>query len=138
MSRDASVTLDFGDGTYVFRLGIGQWRELQEKTGVGPMRLYQRVSGDAWEIDDIPQTIRVGLIGGGMEPVKAMKLAKTYAEDRPPLENILRAQAILLAGLAGAPAEDAPAEKKSEAPTDGNPSPTDASASPTSTDSAEQ
>lgn len=111
MSRDASVTLDWADGTYQFRLAIGQLRELQEKTGCGPLVLFKRVENGTWLVDDAPQILRLGLIGGGMPPVDALRLVRTYVEDRPPAENVLFAQAVLWAGLIGAPEEEA--QKKS-------------------------
>ena len=75
MSRNAEVTLAWGDGEYKFRLGIGEVRELQEKTSCGPYFLLGRVDGGQWFIDDLRETIRIGLIGGGLEPVKALALA---------------------------------------------------------------
>ena len=116
MSRDAGVTLTWGDGEYRFRLAIGQLRELQEKTDAGPLELFRRMEAGTWRIDDLIHTIRLGLIGGGMEPVPALRLTRTYAEDRPPLESVLYAQAILWASIAGAPDEDATTQKKSASP----------------------
>lgn len=138
MSRDASLLLDWADGTYTFRIAIGQWRELQEKTGVGPLELYRRVSTGAWRIDDLCQTIRLGLIGGGLAPAQALALSRSYVEQRPPLECVLTAEAVLLAGLMGSP-EEGRDQKKSDAasvPSE-SPSATDDSASPTSMASVE-
>ncbi len=105
MSRSADVTLDWGDGTYTFRLGLGQWRELQEKLGVGPPVLLRRLLEGAWLVDDAPQILRLGLIGGGLAPVEALRLVRTYAEERPPAENTQPALAVLIAALHGAPDE---------------------------------
>lgn len=111
MSRNASLTLDWADGSHVFRLAIGQMRELQEKTDCGPLTLFRRFEAGDWRVDDVAHVLRLGLIGGGMTPIDALRLTRTYVEDRPPLENVLHAQAVLWCGLAGAPDEDA--EKKS-------------------------
>lgn len=106
MSRDASIELDFGDGTYQFRLGWGELAKIQEACDAGPYVVFQRLSDSSWMLRDISEVIRWGLIGGGMKPTDALKLVRDYVEGRPPTECILFAQAILSAGLMGAPEED--------------------------------
>lgn len=107
MTRSASVTLPWADEDYVFRLAFGQLITLQEAVDCGPFALLQRLNDGTWKVQDITNVIRLGLIGGGMEPIKALKLVRAYVEDRPPYENLLMAQAILAAGVMGAPDEDA-------------------------------
>jgi hypothetical protein len=72
MSGDGSVTLQWGDGEYRFRLGIGEWRELQEKCNAGPPVLFRRLHNQEWMIDDIVHSLRLGLIGGGMDATRAL------------------------------------------------------------------
>lgn len=103
--RDARVTFDWADGTYTFRLAWGQLGELQEKCDAGPYVVLQRLHSGAWRIEDIANVIRLGLIGGGIEPAQALKLVRRYVEARPPMENLIPAQVILSAGLTGAPEE---------------------------------
>lgn len=103
--RDARVTFDWADGTYTFRLAWGQLGELQEKCDAGPYSVLQRLHSGSWRIEDIANVIRLGLIGGGMEPSPALKLTRAYVEARPPMENLIPAQVILSAGLTGAPEE---------------------------------
>ncbi len=103
--RDARVTFDWADGTYSFRLAWGQLEELQEKCDAGPYVVLQRLHSGAWRVEDITNIIRLGLIGGGMEPSPALKIARLYVEARPPMENLIPAQAILSAALMGAPEE---------------------------------
>lgn len=104
--RNANITEFLGDGMQDFRLGFGQLLELQEKTGVGPFKLYKRFMEDEWMIADIYETIRIGLIGGGLKPKEAYIMAKKYVMDQPPLDNLNLARMILIAGLHGAPDED--------------------------------
>lgn len=108
MSRDASVTITWADGDYKFRLGIGQIRELQEKCDAGPGHmagiLAQGMYGP-WRVDYIREPLRLGLIGGGMEPAKVVPLIKRYVDERPWAENIQPALAVLLASVVGVPDE---------------------------------
>lgn len=105
MSRNASVELDFGDATYAFRLAWAQLIELQERCDAGPYVVLNRLYNGQWKVEDISNVIRLGLIGGGMTPVDALKKVRAYVEERPPLENVLIAQAILAVALQGAPEE---------------------------------
>lgn len=111
MSRDASVTLTWADGDYTFRLAWGQLGELQDKCDAGPYVILQRLHNGTWKIQDIAETIRLGLIGGGKTPVDALKLVRSYVQDRPPMENLLTAQYILGAAIVGAPEEDTTKKK---------------------------
>lgn len=112
MARDASITLDWADGTYTFRLAWGDLARLQEATDAGPYVLLQRLNDGTWKLGDISAVIRCGLIGGGMEPAQALKKVRSYVEDRPPMENLLTAQAVLTTGLVGAPEEKLHAKHK--------------------------
>lgn len=103
--RDATVTFDWADGTYSFRLAWGQLAELQEKCDAGPYVVLQRLHSGEWRIEDISNIIRLGLIGGGMAPSPALKLTRAYVEARPPMESLIPAQVILSAALMGAPEE---------------------------------
>lgn len=105
MSRDGRIELDWADGTHSFRLGWGQLAELQEKTDAGPFVVLQRLHNGQWRVEDVSHVIRLGLIGGGMEPAKALAKVRAYVEARPPMENVLPAQAILSAAVIGAPDE---------------------------------
>jgi hypothetical protein len=108
MSRSANIALEWADGEYPFRLAIKQIEELQEKTDCGPYTLLQRISDGSWRLADMRETLRLGLIGGGMDPLKALGLVKRYVDDRPLLENIPHARAVLMAALMGAPDGEKP------------------------------
>lgn len=101
LMRVGSVRFDFGDGEHVFRLAIAQLRELQDKTGVGPATLFDRMASRAWRVDDLRETIRLGLIGGGMEPLEALALVRRYVDERPLLESVEPSFRILMAALVG-------------------------------------
>lgn len=105
-NRDASITLEWGGDERTFRLPWGQLIELQENLDAGPSYIMEQLWTGNWKVQYISQIIRLGLIGGGMDPSSAQKLVKNYVESRPPLENLSFAQGILAIALQGAPEED--------------------------------
>lgn len=107
MSGHGNVTFDWGDGTYTFRLGLKEVRELQEnpRINLGPLALFRRIENDQWLIDDLREVIRLGLIGGGVKPDKATKLIYRYFDDFPPIDHKIPAMTILSAFLIGDPAD---------------------------------
>lgn len=113
MSRDGSITLPFADGDYRFRLAWGELITLQEERGAGAYVVLDRLLNGLWHVQDISSVIRLGLIGGGIDSIRALKIVRTYVEARPPLEHLVYAQRILGAAIAGVPEEDV--GKKSEA-----------------------
>jgi hypothetical protein len=132
MSRNAQITEDFADGTYPFRLAIGELEELQEKTNAGPYTVLRRlVSGDFY-VADIRETIRLGLIGGGASAGEAMKLTRQYVDAFPLFHNTNLAVQILSAALQGVPDEQVGKSEAAEAETEANDL-TDASLSPDTT-----
>lgn len=92
MSLSNLRVLEFGDGEYAFALNGREVEELQKLCGSpdekGAYRphgfgvIFQRAALGAWFHSDIYQTIRLGLEGGGLDPVKARRIAEAYA--RPP------------------------------------------------------
>lgn len=112
MSRSARFTGVFGDGRHDFLLTIGGLEELQEKCDAGPEEIWSRVLSGGWRVADIREPIRIGLIGGGMDPIKALVLVERYASEgnlsplKPLVANIIGA------ALVGAPDEDAPPGKR--------------------------
>jgi hypothetical protein len=120
MSADGSIDLNWGGEMRRFRLALGELRELQEninlnrKTPIGPWSLYQMISrGDAWP-DELRAVIRLGLIGGGTRLELVPGLIKRYVEERPILESVPTAQAVLGTALLG-DQSDQVGKKKTEA-----------------------
>lgn len=106
MTRDASIgPIAWADGHYLFKMGWEQLALLQEATDCGPLYVLDRLAGRNARLEDISNTIRLGLIGGGVDPVKALNLVTAYVQSRPMLENIPLAYAVLAAGVQGAPDE---------------------------------
>lgn len=147
MSRSARITLDWADGSYPFALKIEHLAELQEKTGAGPWYMLwaleaavmasaiQGVPPKDMSISYVTETLRLGLIGGGMPAVEALKKVKSYAGPGHLSENIAPAYAVLAAALQGVE-EDAPGKAGAGEMTPPPNSLADGSGSPRSTASA--
>ena len=101
MSRHGAVDLDWADGTFTFRLGLGEIEELERKCDLGVFQIAARLSpeGRQARLGEIMETIRLGLIGGGLKPVDALSKVRRYVDERPIDENRDVAYAIILAGL---------------------------------------
>jgi hypothetical protein len=113
MSRSGKTPpLEWADGTYEFALAWGELSELQDACNAGPFVVLARLASSQWRIEDVATTIRLGLIGGGVQPAKALKLVKTYVEARPQdlVVNASFARGILETSIVGAP-EEAPGEQ---------------------------
>ncbi len=136
MSRDGSITLAWGDGEHRFRLAIGQLRELQEKCDAGPAEIVSRLSEGRWRVNDVRETIRLGLVGGGLAPATAHALTVRYVDERPWLESVQPAQAVLMAALVGVPDEPVGSSPGKEAAAEAASEATVASPSPPSTATA--
>lgn len=120
------TTLLWGDGEYVFELRLGEVRELQQKTGVGPYKLYERIRKHEWFIDDLRETLRLGLIGAGMENVRALDLIKNNFDSRAKAQQVVPCIAILAAFLVGEeeePLGKPKAEEGKKEQTESSPSP---------------
>jgi len=128
-SFDARVTIDWGDGEHVFRLAFAQLLELQEKTDAGPLELFQRIGGGRWRVMDLRETIRLGLIGGGMDPAKAIVLVRRYVEQRPLSESVPVALEILTAAIA-IPENESPGKAPAGEETGASPLPPSMDAAP--------
>lgn len=120
-----AIDLQFADGQYLFKLGLAQIRELQDKTNTGIGALYGRIlqgrMGDTLEeghpafamyhVDDVRETVRQGLIGGGggrvdgadvlVTSLRATELVERYLDPMPLSAQWNLAAAILFALVEG-------------------------------------
>ena len=83
MAMDGSVEFEWGSGMHKFRIGIDEARELQTKTGFGLERLMLRILSRDYAVDDLRETIRIGMIGGGASPGAAMNEIRIYFDKQP-------------------------------------------------------
>lgn len=101
MAAYGEVSLPWADGDYTFRLGFKQISSFEEKFNTSFLAYCSRLaSGDA-KFSELRETIRLGLIGGGQDPGKALSLVKEYVEERPPSESLALAIIIAQSGAFG-------------------------------------
>ena len=105
MSADGSVDLVFGGDERHFRLGIAELIALQEKRNGGPMEIVARLRFGAWRVEDVIETIRIGLLGGGMDAKAARELVEAFVRPPDVVSHVLTAQAVLMSALQGIPGE---------------------------------
>lgn len=94
---------DFGGRRRKFQLRIGEIGELEQACGAGLGAVYARVATMQWRLDDLRETIRLGLIGGGASPGEAHMLVRRYVDaDAAPKGGFLQLAAdILMACING-------------------------------------
>lgn len=108
-----SVEIEFGDGTYTFALPLKMVAELQDirKAPIG--LIYARVFRGEYYAEDLIETCRLGLIGGGqMNGARAKDMVDRYTDQWPMEVWLQHAMVILAACIVGYRPLDAGAEKK--------------------------
>lgn len=108
------ISLLWAGGENDFALGLGQLRALQTSCDAGPETLLKRMGSGDWRVDDIIETLRLGLVGGGMESKLATPLVMRLVEVHPWIEFRETAYRILGAALVGV--KDDPLGETSPAP----------------------
>lgn len=103
MSGDGKVRLNWRGGEHEFHLRLGEIRALQNTCDAGPGELHDRMVLGKWRVDEIRETVRLALIGGGMEPKDAQKLVELHVDVGPWTESALLARALLASFLTGVP-----------------------------------
>lgn len=113
---NGTVELEWGDGDQVFNIAkIKECLELEEKCGdCGIFEIFNRITEGKARLNDIRETIRLGLIGGGKTPVQALVLVKRYVDDRPLIESLPVARTILMAALVGVPGDEVGKKQEAE------------------------
>lgn len=82
-------------GENTFMLNIGELRALEQRTNAGAFVVMTRLLTSQWKIDDVVATIRLGLVGGGMDEKDAKTLVDQTLEQASPYRLTLTAAAIL-------------------------------------------
>jgi hypothetical protein len=98
------IDLTWADGDHRFCLRMAQLEELQTLCDAGPLVIANRLQHGHWKTQDVFHTLRLGLIGAGMEGVPALKLCRAYVEGKWG-ENVLSAYTVLQQTIYGKPGE---------------------------------
>lgn len=123
------IRLAWVGGEHDFALALGQLRALQANTGAGPEELLNRMAAGTWRVDDLIETLRQGLLGGGVPAEEAGPLLLRLADLHGLIAFRETAFRVLAAALRG-PKGDPVGERM------GAPTPPAPGGSPASTESA--
>ncbi|WP_083532108.1 gene transfer agent family protein [Rhizobium pusense] len=116
----AIIEEDFADGTYKFALNWSlatEWEKTTERSLYATLMHVMR-TGVA-NLNDARELVRLGLIGGGTAPKEALRLVRTYVEERPAAENFDLVVRIVDAFFHGKGVPDAAADDAAQDGTDG-------------------
>lgn len=95
----------FGDAEHSFCLTDPMIAELERLADTGIGVVFNRLMSNTFHHADLHQIIRLGLIGGGMNPEQALRLVETYGKDRPITEVLPLALDIISARWLGVEAD---------------------------------
>ena len=112
MNNQGEISDKWADGVYSFRLPVARIIELEQKCDAPFGVIFARVVSGSFKVSDIIETIRLGLIGAGLSPAKALTLVEDYG--LPLSENLPIAKAILAGAMFGF--EASPLGKQTAAP----------------------
>jgi hypothetical protein len=125
-----TATIRWAGGEHEFKLTIGDLRALQEKTGRGPEEILARLAARTWHVDEAIETVRLGLIGGGMARDEAKRLVSLVVDRDPLVEFRLTAFEVLSRLLYPQEADEPEKQKAPETrPADGTSAPSTEAAS---------
>lgn len=120
MSAVGTVTITWRNGEDQFCLAkIGDILALEEKCNAGIATIIKRLRSEDYYVNDIRETIRLALIGGGMSPDKALTAVKLHVDGHPDglSASVLLAQVILMAVMVGVPGDELGKPKAADAET---------------------
>jgi hypothetical protein len=112
LMRRTYVDAPLGGEERRFQLTRGTIKELQETcndSGIGA--IFKRLGAGEFYADDIRETIRLGLVGGGMARAEAETLVKREVDGQPLGTSVLLASAILMAIHVGIETDESPKEQ---------------------------
>ncbi|AXC50067.1 gene transfer agent family protein [Paracoccus suum] len=105
-----ALTMTWPGGEHPFRLALAQLEGLQQKTDAGPEWLLFRLQSGQWLATEIFETLRFGLIGGGMGDSEAARLVGNALDRHPLISFKVPALQVLTAALYG-PLDDMPGKQ---------------------------
>ena len=133
MSNPYNRTLvtKWADGEHSFRLKNAQIFELERLCERGLGGIARQLTMRDWHFSYVRETVRLGLIGADMPPLRALQLVQTYIDDGSIADALPLAADILGVTL------DPPAAQKKSTSAESGLTPTSASTPETSTATAQ-
>ncbi len=101
MNRHGAIEITWAGGDHTFRLGLDEVEELEAATDMSIFLLHSAMTSASpfAKVRHYSETIRIGLIGGGMSPVDARLMVRRWVDQRPLVESVALAAVILRAAL---------------------------------------
>ena len=90
-----------GDAKHPFQLTAPMIIELERLTGSGIGTIAKRMFTQDYRLTEVTETIRLGLIGGGMDPKRAKEMIEAYVDNRPIGDSINVALTVMNATFFG-------------------------------------
>lgn len=107
MSANGTRSIIWANGEDAFCLGkVGLILDLEDKCRSGLATIMARLEGGSWGINDVRETIRLGLIGGGMKPEAAMAAVRNHVDENPLALSVLVAYEVIKSVIFGIPDDD--------------------------------
>lgn len=113
------ITLIWAAGEHEFRFAIGELRALEQACDAGVTVVLNRLLTQTFKVDDIYQVLRIGLRGGGMNEIEAIKLIEKSFTSANLFELSVTAANVLIQFVSWptGKGEDAPEDDKPGEPT---------------------
>lgn len=104
MATDTSRTAHYGPFAgeqRKFQLRLGEIGELERRCSAGIGEIMVRLGTHRFYLNDVRETVRLGLIGGGASEPESTRLVLRYVDPEPIAEHIQLAASILSACVSG-------------------------------------
>jgi hypothetical protein len=108
---------------------------LEQACDAGVAAIFGRLIDGTWKLNDVRETIRLGLMGGGKSPEMALAIVKLHVDMNPLAQSVILAREVLRAALVSVPGEEVGKKAAAEATDPASTAMTAASAAPESTGS---
>lgn len=103
-----------GEGHYDLHLRIEELVQLQEKLGSGPFKIAERFMANDWLVEDVKETIRLALVGGGLTQKEAFDIVNRNVISGYLVEYSEIARQCILAAVMGVDEEPIDEEASDE------------------------
>lgn len=110
------IRLNWTGGEHDFALRLGELRALQKACDAGPEEILTRLLRGTWRVDDVVETLRLGLIGAGIARDEAARLVNLQCDQGLPVALRITAVSVLGNALVSPEDADDPVGKAQGAP----------------------